>query len=218
MKSYNEVADDVFRRRDEHMDMQSRRAVVRRRFSTAIAVIAIVLVFVTTIGTSYVLAVNAGLLEDFLGDRIWTWYTTVVEYQVNENGEIINDSPIAEWGITVSATDITPTGMTLIFTLSGDTLPDALITTQAFYLEALTSTGWEVMKAKDGSNIWEFTARNLLPNRKTEFEIDWSEMYGALNPGTYRICKSVSDHLPTHEGQSYIYSFEFTIFGQDSMP
>ena len=213
MKSYNEVADNVFRRRDEHVAMQRRRAVAGRRFSTAMAAIAIVLVFVTTVGTSYVLAVNAGFIDDFLG----IWEATEIEYQVNENGEIIcNAAP--DWGITMSAIDITPTGMTLTITQSGGTFPDVLITTPAFYLEMQTSTGWEAMKAKDGTNVWEFTAHYLLPNETTESEIDWSEMYGALNPGTYRICKAVSDHLPTHDGQSYTYSFEFIIASQDSLP
>ena len=213
MKSYNEVANDVFRRRDEHMAMQHSIAVVRRRFSIAMSAIAIVLVFVTTVGTSYALAVSAGFIDDFLG----IWKTTEIEYQVNENGEIVCDAA-PDWGITMSAVDITPTGMTLTITQSGGTLPDALITTPAFYLETQTSSGWEAMKAKDGTNIWEFTANYLLPNGTTESEIDWSEMYGALPPGTYRICKSVSDHLPTHDGQSYTYSFEFIIASQDSLP
>lgn len=205
MKSYNEVANNVFIRRNEYESKRRHRQDIYRRVSSAVSAIAIVLGLMTSVGTCYVLAVNYGLIDDFLG----VLQTTEIEYQVNENGEIIYPKP--DWGITVSAEDVTPTGLMLNITQSGENIPETLIIGPEFYLEVQTDTGWEVMKAKDGSNVWIFTTNYLPADETTEFEIDWTNIYGELTPGTYRICKSVWDHLPTEDGQSYTYTIEFTI-------
>lgn len=205
MKSYNEVANNVFLRRSEYESKKQHRRDIYRRGLTAVSSVAIVLCLITSVGTCYVLAVNNGLIDDFLG----ILHTTEIEYQINEKGEIIY--PMPDWGITVSAEDVTPSGLMLYFTQSGGNIPEKLIVGSEFYLEVQTNTGWEIMKAKDGSNVWIFTANYLPADETTEFEIDWTNIYGELPPGTYRVCKTVWDHLPTEDGQSYTYSIEFTI-------
>lgn len=205
MKSYNEVANNVFLRRSEYESRQRYRQDIYRRISTAVSSVAIALVLMTSVGTCYVLAVNNGLIDDFLG----VLQTTEIEYQVNENGEIIY--PMPDWGITMSASDITPTGVTLIISQSGGNITDTLITGPDFYLDVKTDNRWEVLKAKDGSNIWNFSAYSIPLNDSIEFEIDWINIYGVLTPGTYRLCKTVLDHYPTEDGHCYTYSIEFTI-------
>lgn len=205
MKSYNEVANNVFLRRSEYECKKQHRRDVYRRVSTVVSSVAIALCLITSVGTCYVLAVNNGLIDDFLG----VLHSTEIEYQINEKGEIID--PMPDWGITMSAEDITPSGLTLCLTQSGGNIPERLIVGTEFYLEIQTDTGWEVMEANDGSNVWNFTENYLSANETVKFEIDWTNMYGELSPGTYRVRKTVSDLLPTDAGQSYTYSIEFIV-------
>ncbi len=212
MKSCNEVASTVFLRRNEYENTQRRKQDIYRRISTVVSSVAIVLVLMTSVGTCYVLAVNNGLIDDFLG----ILQTTVIEYQVNENGEIIY--PMPDWGIAISAADVTTTGMTLNIAQSGGDTTNTLITGPDFYLEVHTNNRWEVMPEKDGGNVWDYYPYSIPLNGAIEFKIDWSNIYGELSPGTYRLCKSVSNHFPTEDGQSYTYSIEFTISNQQSTP
>ena len=67
MKSYNEVANDVFRRRDEYVSRQRRREAVFHHVAATMSAAAVVLMVLLSAGTCYVVAASFGIIDDFLG-------------------------------------------------------------------------------------------------------------------------------------------------------
>lgn len=67
MKNYHEVAQDVFRRRDEYEEKKWHKDVAFRCISAAMSVVAAVMMILCTAGTCYVMAASVGVIDDFLG-------------------------------------------------------------------------------------------------------------------------------------------------------
>lgn len=99
MKSYNEVAHDVFRRRDEYERTHHHKKAVYRRIS-----VAIVTMLLFSVGTCYAIAASMGIIDDFLGifsNRIDTPLTT-------DQQQFLEDA-VAEIGERVSCNGYTVT-------------------------------------------------------------------------------------------------------------
>ena len=108
-----------------------------------------------------------------------------------------------DWGITLAAQDVSPTGMTLICTQNGGCPKDYIMTGDSFWLEQL-SVGWH--KVPHNQPYHPLTVAYRVPfGNSTQWQIVWSD-YHTLSPGTYRICKnfSVGD-------ESQTFYAEFTI-------
>ena len=119
-----------------------------------------------------------------------------------------------DWGITLTAENVTPTGLTLKCTQSGGTAIGALQTGSWFRIERLTQgKKWKEVKYLDQeSNIcWTLEAINIPNNDSTEWNINWEGLYGELSPGTYRIAKEVMDFRETGDYDKQIYYTEFAI-------
>ena len=108
-----------------------------------------------------------------------------------------------DWGITLAAQDVSPTGMTLICTQNGGCPKDYIMTGEPFWLEQL-SVGWHEVP-HDQLYTFRTVAYRVPMGDTTRWQIDWSDYY-TLSPGTYRICKnfSVGD-------ESQTFYAEFTI-------
>ena len=100
------------------------------------------------------------------------------------------------WGLSLSALDVTPTSMTLVFTQSGGSPTGQLQTGSPFWLETKTDDGWEAVPTlpAEGEIVWTAIAYGITSGDITTLETSWSYLYGSLSPGVYRIGKEITDY------------------------
>ena len=110
---------------------------------------------------------------------------------------VLPEADTALLGVTLTAKDITPGGMTIVCTQSGGTATGELSTGSYYHLERLADGKWTPLSyAYDGSQgelAWTSEAWIINMNGITEWTVDWERLYGTLQPGTYRIAKQIMD-------------------------
>lgn len=129
-----------------------------------------------------------------------------------DKGETQGEETLAEdWGITMTVEDVTSTGLTLIITQSGGIAEGSLETGAEYHLE----------KSYDGKNwshvtpltapVWDMMSRLIPYGETVEWDLDWKWLYGRLEAGQYRICKTITLYGESGPGESQFYCAEFTI-------
>ena len=111
-----------------------------------------------------------------------------------------------DWGITMTAQDVTPTSMLLSITHDdGSCVKQLPITTSLvdFQLERLT-VGWHPV-ASELEPVETLNNRQDLSFSEVCFLVDWELQYGVLEPGTYRICKNI---YQGDESQTFYAEFQ----------
>lgn len=118
-----------------------------------------------------------------------------------------------EWGIVLSAEDVTPKGMTLVCTQSGGQYTGELQTGSRFSLEREVNGTWLPVDTKSGLLDWAWTlvAWMIRPNDVTKWEVNWEFLYGELGPGVYRIQKEIMNFRGPGDFTEKNYYAEFAI-------
>ena len=116
-----------------------------------------------------------------------------------------------DWGITLTAKNVSPTGLTLICEQSGGIAEGSLETGSEYRIEKYENDNWVEVKPQS-EPVWDMMS-HLIGNTTTEWEIDWSWLYGELSVGTYRIGKTVVDFKASGASESQLYYAEFEIKG-----
>ncbi len=118
-----------------------------------------------------------------------------------------------DWGIALTAENVTPEGLTLICSQSGGDYEGRLQTGLRYYLQKKTFGLWvDVPYIIPESEVgWRDIGLLILHNDQTEWEVDWSELYGSLESGEYRICKEIKDYHDTNDYDKQVFYAEFTI-------
>ena len=130
-----------------------------------------------------------------------------VEYEFDENGALVPDA----WGLTLTAKDVTPTGCTVVFTQSGGNPTGELDTGVYFELEQYKNGEWTAVKTLRDDISWVDVAFPIDKNSSREFEVGWSERYGELPAGKYRIGKDVDDWRAPGDYDTKMYYAYFEI-------
>lgn len=121
-------------------------------------------------------------------------------------------TPTADWGITLSAKDITETGLVLVITQSGGEPTGELEYGSDFHLEVLHDGVWEAVPyAIEGDLLWTSEGHFVLMNSAEEKELSLENIYGKLSPGTYRIGKEFIDFRGAGDYDTETYYAEFEI-------
>ena len=117
------------------------------------------------------------------------------------------------WGITLTAKNITPTGVSIKCTQSGGNATGELYTGSWYILENWTQEhGWkEIPYVNNGQIGWEDMAWMIPKGDTVEWEIHWEWLYGAVPKGKYRIGKEISDFKETGDYDKAVYFVEFEI-------
>lgn len=119
------------------------------------------------------------------------------------------------WGLTLSVRDVTPTGLTLVFTQSGGAPTGMLQTGSPYWLEADEGGVWEAvpeLPLEDGvERGWHSIAYLIPMNDSVEREVNWQYLYGELPAGTYRIGKEIMDFRESGDYDQRNYYAEFSI-------
>ena len=167
-----------------------------------------------------------------VGDHIRVVFSGVMEtdpprlqtvfsiWQVDENGEVINltsfPQPIepekADWGISLSVKDVTPTGMTLVCSQSGGNITGDLQCGSDYSLLVNSNGNWNAVPYLVDEVAWTMEAYDIPLDDSIEFELKWERLYGELPAGTYRVVKGFMDFRDggDYDTETYYTEFEIT--------
>ncbi len=127
-----------------------------------------------------------------------------------------NTTPISaflpDWGITVCAEDIRPTGLTLSIHQSGGQPTGQLQFGRYYILERLeTGACQPVPPTVQGEIYWDSLAYLVTMDGECQQKILWEPLYGSLSSGTYRIRKNFQDFRDTGDFDTQTLSLVFEI-------
>ena len=117
-----------------------------------------------------------------------------------------------DWGITLSAEDVSPTGLTLVISHTGGEPTGRLQYGVAYSLDCLEDQSWEpVPYVIDGTINWTLEAYEVSMEDSTEEEIRWEALYGSLAAGSYRLTKEFMDIRSPGDYDTRTFCAEFEI-------
>ena len=97
---------------------------------------------------------------------------------------------VYDWGITLSAENVTSKGLTLVCKQSGGTVSGDLSTGSFYELDVLNNGTWEAAEMLPQ----EYDVAWIVPlDSETKWDVSWEWLYGELKPGTYRLSKLFMD-------------------------
>ena len=116
-----------------------------------------------------------------------------------------------DWGITLTATDVTPAGLTLVCTQRGGMTEGELGTGNEYSISKNEDGTWvDVAYLPDITVAWKDIFYNIPMNDEVRWEIKYQFVYGELPKGEYRISKDIV-FFPSdteREEQGYYATFE----------
>lgn len=129
------------------------------------------------------------------------------------NDDTICSYPTAKnsLGVRLRVDNVTPTGLTLICNQSGGEPKGEIQTGTTYFLEKYSDGAWQKLGSFQDF-AWEDVAIIVQKGEEIEWEIDWSEAYGSLDMGRYRIGKAFDDYIMSSgDYDSYTIYAEFEI-------
>jgi len=140
-----------------------------------------------------------------LEDNLRAFQAAMEEQRENER---------ADWGLVLTASSATPTGLTLTFIQSGGQPTGNLQYDSKYWLERKDGEGWTRRSdiLEPSVNLaWTDEAYMIPIGGQTSQEVDWSWLYGQLPPGRYRIGKEVMDFREAGDYDTQDYYAEFEV-------
>lgn len=141
--------------------------------------------------------------------------TLSFDKDVKEGGAYIynEDSEISEIALYVSLKNISPTGATIVFNqYNADVLKGELICGEDYVLEVQKNGSWEAAPiVLEGEYGFHDIAYMIASEDVTEMEINWEWLYGTLEPGEYRVVKSVDDIIESGNFEKYTVYVSFVL-------
>ncbi len=115
-----------------------------------------------------------------------------------------------QFGILMSAKDVTPTGCTVVIQQSGGNIHGELQTGASFQLYRKENESWVNLLPEDAA--WNSIAYMINVGSTTELELNWSYIWGELPAGEYKLEKEIMDFCGPGEYEAQTYSTCFSIF------
>ena len=117
-----------------------------------------------------------------------------------------------EWGITILASNVTNTGVTLKINQKGGKAKGELQTGADYFIETMSDGEWKPVETITGDPlVWNALAYIIKKNDTTEMNINWEYGYGKLAPGYYRLAKEIMNFNAPGDYEEKIYYAYFTI-------
>lgn len=114
------------------------------------------------------------------------------------------------WGIVLSATDISNTGLTLVCSQNGGEITGKLQTGEKYWLEEKVDGQWQELSIPE-KPVWQDEAYTIETQNLTQWDIQWTNLYGTLSQGEYRIGKEIQDFRGGSDYDEKAYYAEFVI-------
>lgn len=112
-----------------------------------------------------------------------------------------------DFGIELSAKNMTDKGMTLVIKKLDNRNYDEAVTGGMYTIEQYKNGQWKALEEKK-SICWDLKAYSITAERKLELDVKWDYIYGELSDGRYRIAK---DFFTEHMGKKETYYLEFVV-------
>ena len=130
-----------------------------------------------------------------------------------EGPEGLPTPEVSSWGITLTAKDITSTGLTLVCTQSGGSPTGELNSGSYYVLEKSEEGSWGAVDyANPEMEVgWDAVAWTIPMDDSVEWKVDWEWLYGSLSAGHYRIGKEITDFRASGDYDKEYYYAEFEI-------
>jgi len=114
-------------------------------------------------------------------------------------------------GVTLTAEDVTSTGLTLVCTQSGGAPTGELQTGSPFWLEAGKDGYWSPVESSMEEIVWTMEAWGIPMDDSVMWEVNWENLYGELPTGEYRIFKEIMDFRGPGDFDTYSCCAEFSV-------
>ena len=137
-----------------------------------------------------------------------------LEVFIDEEYIIFERQPDNELGVLLSSDSVHSTGLTLIIRQKGGNAQGELQTGAAYELERMEEEEWELVDAINGEPIaWNDIAYLIPKDGELSMDLDWSNVYGELPAGDYRIKKTIMDlrspgDYDTTESYAYFHVYQ----------
>ena len=187
----------------EKINSSQSRSAAHRRHSLSIGILVAILVISLS-------AIATASTQPYT--QPYTLHTTDCIYYVTDDGQLI-PPPAPDWGLTFSVSNVTPTGMVLTCTQADGDYSGQLATNVGYYLERQTDSGWEIVSKTNDEYVFQGAGIEISRDSVHSWTIDWSNIYGELSPGTYKLNKPVMERKDRQTIRVYYYSIEFVIGG-----
>lgn len=118
-----------------------------------------------------------------------------------------------DWGLELTADNVSSTGLTLLFNQSGGDPKGDLQTGSYYWLERYVEDEWVPVEILSSAQDVGWTAEAYIINMNdtTEWEVNWEWLYGELPIGNYRIGKEIMDFTATGVFDTLNYYADFKI-------
>jgi hypothetical protein len=118
---------------------------------------------------------------------------------------------LPNWGLTITAENVTASGLTLVVKQSGGIPAGTLTTGQPYFIQRAENNNWIPMEPLLEAWGWTTEAWVISMNDTARWDISWEWLFGKLQPGHYRIGKDI--YLETVPGsrEQAVYYVEFEI-------
>ena len=114
------------------------------------------------------------------------------------------------WGITLKAENATTNGARITMTQTGGYIQFRLIYGDDYCIQKLENGQW-VNVEPVSSHIVRSIAYTVPQNDSVSWNINWSGLYGSLEPGMYRFCKTITDSYAPGDSDNVTFYAEFEI-------
>ena len=117
------------------------------------------------------------------------------------------------WGLTLSVENATPTGLTLVYNHVKENFKGKLKMGDDFHLCVKENGIWKNVEYKYTNSHGNSVDYEIPTNQESRQEVAWSDLYGELEPGVYKIGKKVDmQWTEDYHWQSAYFFAEFSIY------
>ena len=125
--------------------------------------------------------------------------------------EFVIGEKTPDWGITLSAKDVTSAGMTLVIDQKDGNSTGELTYGEPYSIECKNGDKWEPVKYLNDEVVWVDIGYTLELGAHNEEQINWTYIYGYLPAGHYRLVKEFMDFRKTGDYDQCDFYMEFDV-------
>ena len=125
-------------------------------------------------------------------------------YSPVQHSAVMTDDDV-DFGLSLKASDVTRTSLTLTCEQSGGSFTGELSTGPQFSLDRLDGAKWIICDTlvPEEELAWTMELYLIQPDGSVTWDVDWSNIYGEVPAGNYRISKTFMDE--TSENTYFAY-------------
>ena len=148
--------------------------------------------------------------------------TSVIVGEIKEKNEretvaqvfsVEHETQVNNWGVTLTAKNASPIGMTIVCTQSDYEVKGELFTGSSFSLSRLVDGEWKAVEylPQEHEVAWTSEAWIIPLEGTVEWETNWEWLYGELPQGRYRLGKGIMNLTEPGKFETCMQFVEFEV-------